>query len=72
VLAFPGVFRGAIDARVTKITTGMNLGAAKAIASLVSASELSRDYIVPSVFDPRVANAVAAAVQYAAQQEGLN
>jgi malate dehydrogenase (oxaloacetate-decarboxylating) len=72
VLAFPGVFRGAIDARVTKITTAMNLGAAKAIASLVSNSELSRDYIVPSAFDPRVANAVAAAVQYAAQQEGLN
>lgn len=70
VLAFPGVFRGAIDAKVTKITTAMNLGAAKAIASLVSANELSRDYIVPSVFDPRVASAVAAAVQYAAQQEG--
>ncbi|MDX1977326.1 MAG: NAD-dependent malic enzyme [Pseudanabaenaceae cyanobacterium bins.68] len=71
VLAFPGVFRGAIDAKVTKITTAMNLSAARAIASLVSASELSREYIVPSVFDPRVADAVAAAVQSAAQQEGL-
>lgn len=71
VLAFPGVFRGAIDAKVSKITTAMNLSAARAIASLVSARELSREYIVPSVFDPRVADAVAAAVQSAAQQEIL-
>jgi malate dehydrogenase (oxaloacetate-decarboxylating) len=71
VLAFPGVFRGAMDARVSKITTAMNLGAAKAIASLVSASELAPDFIIPSVFDPRVAVVVAAAVRQAAQEEGL-
>jgi len=71
VLAFPGIFRGALDARVTKITTQMNLGAAQAIASLVSSSDLAPDFIIPSVFDPRVSHAVAAAVHAVARQQGL-
>ncbi len=71
VLAFPGVFRGALDCRATQITTRMNLAAAEAIATLVSASELATDFIVPSVFDERVAPAVAAAVQQAARSEGV-
>ena len=71
VLAFPGIFRGALDARVKQITTEMHLGAAHAIASLVSSTELAPDFIIPSVFDPRVAKAVSAAVQQAARQHGL-
>jgi malate dehydrogenase (oxaloacetate-decarboxylating) len=71
VLAFPGIFRGALDARVTKITTQMNLGAAQAIASLVSSSDLAPDFIIPYVFDPRVSHAVAAAVHAVARQQGL-
>ncbi|MBD2103253.1 malic enzyme-like NAD(P)-binding protein [Leptolyngbya sp. FACHB-261] len=71
VLAFPGVFRGALDSRSPEITTTMNLEAAQAIASLVSATELAPDYIIPSVFDKRVVQAVAAAVQRAARAEGL-
>ncbi|MBW4553120.1 MAG: NAD-dependent malic enzyme [Aphanocapsa sp. GSE-SYN-MK-11-07L] len=71
VLAFPGVFRGALDCRAKAITTSMYLEAAHAIAALVSATDLSREYIVPSVFDPRVAPAVAAAVIQAARQEGI-
>jgi malate dehydrogenase (oxaloacetate-decarboxylating) len=71
VLAFPGIFRGALDARVKQITTEMHLGAAQAIASLVSSTELAPDFIIPSVFDPRVSKAVSAAVQQAARQQGL-
>jgi malate dehydrogenase (oxaloacetate-decarboxylating) len=71
VLAFPGIFRGALDARVTQITTQMNLGAARAIASLVSGSDLAPDFIIPSVFDPRVSQAVAAAVHAIAREQGL-
>jgi malate dehydrogenase (oxaloacetate-decarboxylating) len=71
VLAFPGVFRGAIDCRANQITTNMCLEAAKAIASLINPNELSREYIVPSVFDKRVVTAVAAAVQKAAREEGI-
>jgi malate dehydrogenase (oxaloacetate-decarboxylating) len=71
VLAFPGIFRGALDARVKQITTEMHLGAAEAIASLVSSTELAPDFIIPSVFDPRVCKAVSAAVQQAARQQGL-
>ena len=71
VLAFPGIFRGALDARVTQITTQMNLAAAIAIASLVSSSDLAPDFIIPSVFDPRVCQAVAAAVHAVARQQGL-
>jgi malate dehydrogenase (oxaloacetate-decarboxylating) len=71
VLAFPGVFRGAIDCRANQITTNMCLEAAKAIASLVNPNELSREYIVPSVFDKRVVTAVSAAVQKSAREEGI-
>ncbi len=65
VLAFPGIFRGAFDARATAITESMKLAAASAIAGLVG-EDLRADYIVPSPFDPRVGPAVAAAVAAAA------
>ncbi|MEB3291951.1 MAG: malic enzyme-like NAD(P)-binding protein [Synechococcales bacterium] len=71
VLAFPGVFRGALDCRATTLTTSMYLEAALAIASLVASSELNSEHIVPSVFDERVAPAVAAAVQRAARTDGV-
>ncbi len=71
VLAFPGVFRGALDCRASAITTAMYLEAAQAIASLVSPTDLDREHIIPSVFDQRVAPAVAAAVQTAARSEGI-
>jgi malate dehydrogenase (oxaloacetate-decarboxylating) len=71
VLAFPGVFRGAIDCRANQITINMCLEAAKAIASLINPNELNREYIVPSVFDKRVSTAVASAVQKAAREEGI-
>lgn len=71
VLAFPGVFRGALDCRATTITTTMYLEAAYAIASLVSPTDLDKEHIIPSVFDKRVATAVASAVQQAARQEGI-
>ena len=71
VLAFPGVFRGALDCRAKSITTSMYLEAANAIASLVNPKDLSKEHIVPSVFDERVAGAVAAAVQRAARNEGV-
>jgi malate dehydrogenase (oxaloacetate-decarboxylating) len=62
VLAFPGLFRGLLDAAARHITTPMLVAAAEAIADCVSAEELNASYIVPSVFDPRIAPAVAAAV----------
>lgn len=71
VLAFPGVFRGALDCRAKSITTSMYLEAANAIASLVNPKDLNKEHIVPSVFDKRVAGAVAAAVQRAARSEGI-
>ncbi|NES95024.1 MAG: NAD-dependent malic enzyme [Desertifilum sp. SIO1I2] len=71
VLAFPGVFRGALDCRASDITSKMYLEAASAIASLVAPHELHREHIIPSVFDPRVSVAVAAAVQQAARADGI-
>jgi malate dehydrogenase (oxaloacetate-decarboxylating) len=71
VLAFPGVFRGALDSRASKITATMCLEAANAIASLISPSHLHRDNVIPSVFDERVVTAVAAAVRQAARKEGI-
>ncbi|GGK01373.1 malate dehydrogenase [Pilimelia anulata] len=68
VLAFPGVFRGALDARASRITDGMKLAAADAIAAVV-ADSLTADAIVPSPLDPRVAPAVAAAVAAAARRD---
>ena len=69
VLAFPGIFRGLLDAGATKITEGMLVAAAKAIAECVSSTQLNSSFIVPSVFDPQVAPAVAAAVQSVADSE---
>lgn len=71
VLAFPGVFRGALDAGATDITEGMKVAAADAIASLVSADELDARYVIPSPFHRRVADTVAAAVATTAQAEGV-
>jgi len=70
VLAFPGIFRGALDARATTVTEGMKVAAAEAIAEVV-ADDLRLDAIVPSPLDPRVAPAVAAAVARAAQRDGV-
>ncbi|WP_375491136.1 NAD-dependent malic enzyme [uncultured Jatrophihabitans sp.] len=66
VLAFPGVFRGLLDARARDVTVPMMLSAAEALARCVSDEQLNASYIVPSVFDPAVPGAVAAAVQEAA------
>ncbi len=71
VLAFPGIFRGALDCRAKTMTTTMFLEAAEAIASLIKVSDLDREHIIPSVFDERVAPTVAAAVQHAARKEGI-
>ncbi|MDV3351635.1 NAD-dependent malic enzyme [Leptothoe sp. LEGE 181152] len=71
VLAFPGLLRGAIDCRAEAITTSMFLHAAHAISTLIPDNELRPDHIVPSVFDHRVATAVAAAVQQAARDAGV-
>jgi malate dehydrogenase (oxaloacetate-decarboxylating) len=68
VLAFPGVFRGAIDAGATRITEQMKLAAATAIAAVVG-DDLRADYIVPSPLDRRVATAVAEAVAACAREE---
>jgi len=70
VLAFPGVFRGALDAGARQITEAMEVAAAEAIAGMVADDELRPDYIVPSVFDRGVSPAVARAVQDAAEREG--
>lgn len=71
VLAFPGIFRGALDCRAKAMTTSMFLEAAAAIASLVKVSDLDHEHIIPSVFDERVAPTVAAAVQRAARADGV-
>lgn len=71
VLAFPGIFRGALDVRAKDINNQMNIAAANAIASLVSDSELNKDYILPKAFDKRVKDAVSAAVAKAARDSGV-
>jgi malate dehydrogenase (oxaloacetate-decarboxylating) len=71
VLCFPGIFRGALDAGATRITEGMKLAAADAIAAAVPESQLSAEEIVPSVFAPGVADTVAAAVAVAARSDGV-
>ena len=70
VLAFPGVFRGALDAHASDINDAMKIAAAHALADLVG-DELSADYIIPAAFDPRVKDAVAAAVEQAARDSGV-
>ena len=72
VLAFPGIFRGLLDAGAHKITDAMLVAAAEAIASVVTDDQLSSIYIVPSVFDPAVAPAVAEAVGHAVKAKSAN
>ena len=71
VLAFPGIFRGALDARARDINDEMKLAAARALAALVSDDELCEDYVLPAAFDPRVGPAVAKAVAQAARDSGV-
>lgn len=71
VLAFPGIFRGALDVRASDINDDMKLAAAYAIAGIVSDDELNPEYILPDAFDPRVSKAVAAAVAEAARKSGV-
>jgi len=71
LLAFPGIFRGALDVRARRITERMKLAAAYAIAAIVTDEERSPEYIIPSVFDTRVVDAVAKAVAAAAVDEGV-
>jgi malate dehydrogenase (oxaloacetate-decarboxylating) len=71
VLAFPGIFRGALDVRAAKITEEMKVAAAHGIASVVPDDELAPDYIVPSVFNRDVSQAVAAAVAHEAERSGI-
>jgi malate dehydrogenase (oxaloacetate-decarboxylating) len=71
LLAFPGIFRGALDVRARTINEEMKLAAAHAIAGIVPEDHLSEDYVVPSVFDRRVVRAVARAVAKAAQESGV-
>ena len=71
VLAFPGIFRGALDVRASDINDEMQMAASYAIASLVSDEELCAEYIMPKAFDPRVGKTVAAAVAEAARKSGV-
>ena len=71
VLAFPGIFRGALDVRASDINDAMKIAAAEAIANLVEDSELRPDYIIPAPFDERVGTAVAEAVAAAARKTGV-
>jgi len=71
VLAFPGVFRGALDVRASDINDEMKIAAAEAIASLISPEELNEEYVIPAAFDERVAKTVAEAVAKAARESGV-
>jgi malate dehydrogenase (oxaloacetate-decarboxylating) len=71
LLAFPGIFRGALDCRASTITEGMKLAAADAIAGIITDDERGPEYVVPSVFDTRVVDAVARAVATAAAEDGV-
>nr|WP_222619049.1 MULTISPECIES: malic enzyme-like NAD(P)-binding protein [Ornithinibacillus] len=71
VLAFPGIFRGALDVRATRINEKMKIAAAEAIASLISNEELNEDYVIPAPFDARVAPLVAKEVAKAAMDSGV-
>lgn len=71
VLAFPGIFRGALDVHAKEINEEMKLAAVHAIASLVSTEELNADYVIPNAFDPRIAAHVASAVANAAMETGV-
>ncbi len=71
VLAFPGVFRGALDCRARDITDGMKIAASKALADIIAPNELNPEYILPTPFDKRVVKAIAEAVANEARNEGL-
>ena len=71
VLCFPGLFRGALDVQATDVTPGMKLAAAHALAGVISDDELAEDYIIPSVFNRRVVDAIAPAVSRAAIADGV-
>src|SRR5947209_1183208 len=71
VLCFPGIFRGALNCRASRINEQMKLAAANAIADIILPEELHPDYIIPSVFDRRVGEAVAAKVEEAAYASGV-
>ncbi|MGH3143886.1 MAG: malic enzyme-like NAD(P)-binding protein, partial [Gaiellales bacterium] len=71
VLAFPGIMRGALDARASAITEEMKLAAAHAIAAAIAPEQLESDYVIPSVFDRTVASRVARAVERAAYESGV-
>ena len=71
VLAFPGIFRGALDVRASDINEEMKMAASYAIAGLVADAELCAEYIIPKAFDPRVGKAVASAVAEAAAKSGV-
>lgn len=72
VLAFPGIFRGALDVRAKDINDEMKVAAAYAIAGLIDEKELNAEYIIPNPFDKRVAKAVAQAVAKAARETGVS
>ena len=71
VLVFPGLFKGALEGKSKKITEEMKLAAANGLASLIKEEELNENYIIPDAFDPRVADAVAAAVKKVAKEQGI-
>ena len=71
VVAFPGIFRGALDVRASQITENMKIAAAYAIASLVDEKDLNPDYIIPYAFDERIKDTVASAVAEAAKKDGV-
>ncbi|WP_025950055.1 NAD(P)-dependent malic enzyme [Geobacillus thermocatenulatus] len=71
VLAFPGIFRGALDVRATQINEAMKIAAAEAIAELIQPEELTEEYVIPNPFDRRVVEAVASAVARAAMETGV-
>ena len=71
VIAFPGIFRGALDVRASDINDSMKLAASFAIAGLIEDDELTPDYIIPKAFDPRLRNAVSTAVSHAAVESGV-
>ncbi|AUD14362.1 MULTISPECIES: NADP-dependent malic enzyme [unclassified Planococcus (in: firmicutes)] len=71
VLAFPGLFRGALDVQASDINDAMKIAAVEAIAALIATHELHEDYVIPKPFDPRVAQAVAEAVARAAEETGV-
>ena len=72
VLAFPGIFRGALDVRASDINEEMKMAAAQALAAVIPDEELSEDNIIPKPFDPRVVPAVAQAVAEAARRTGVS